>query len=190
MGNVLLTAVVMRDSQTDMSKNNHSARPRIALVAAMDRHRVIGLKNELPWHLPDDLKRFKELTTGHAILMGRKTWESIGRPLPKRRNIVLSRQEDLNLPDGVQQVQSPEEALDVVAGEGMLFVIGGGEVYAQFLPLADELFLTEVHTDVEGGDAFFPKLRPGEFFEVCRMAHHKDDRHAFAYDFVEYEKIH
>lgn len=158
-------------------------------MAARDRHGVIGKANQLPWHLPDDLKRFKALTTGHAILMGRKTWESIGRPLPNRRNIVLSRREDLGLPDGVQQVKTPEEALRLLAGERMLFVIGGGEVYARFLPLADEMFLTEVHTDVEGGDAFFPEVPPGMFQELCRFAHPKDDRHRFAYDFVEYEKI-
>jgi len=167
-----------------------SARPRIALVAALDRHHVIGRKNQLPWRLPDDLKRFKELTAGHAILMGRKTWESIGRPLPNRRNIVLSRREDLHLPEGVEQVKTPDEALKLLAGERMLFVIGGGEVYEQFLTLADELFLTEVHTDVEGGDAFFPRLKPGQFQEICRMPHSKDGRHAFAYDFVAYEKIH
>lgn len=167
-----------------------TARTRIALIAAMDRHHVIGKKNQLPWHLPNDLKRFKELTTGHAILMGRKTWESIGRPLPNRRNIVLSRREDLDLPDGVQQVKTTEEALALLAGERMLFVIGGGEVYEQFLPLADELFLTEVHTDVAGGDAFFPRLKPGQFLEICRMSHPADERHDHAYDFVEYEKIH
>ena len=163
--------------------------PRIALIAALDRHRVIGKKNQLPWHLPEDLKRFKALTTGHAILMGRKTWESIGRPLPKRRNIVLSRRTDLDLPEGVERVSTPEEALGLLADERMLFVIGGGEVYARFLSIADELFLTEVHTDVEGGDAFFPELTPGTFQEICRLSHHKDDRHAYAFDFVEYEKI-
>lgn len=166
-----------------------TAHPRIALVAARDRHGVIGKKNQLPWHLPNDLRRFKELTTGHAILMGRKTWESLGRPLPNRRNIVLSRREDLVLPDGVEAVKSPEEALSLLAGEQMLFVIGGGEVYARFLPIADEMFLTEVHTDVEGGDAFFPDVPLGMFQEVCRFAHHPDARHAFAFDFVEYEKI-
>lgn len=164
-------------------------RARIALIAAMDRHHVIGRRNALPWQLPDDLKRFKALTSGHVILMGRRTWESIGRPLPNRRNVVLSRRKDLVLPEGVERVGTPEEALEKLAGVPMVFVIGGGEVYAQFLPLADELFLTEVHTDVEGGDAFFPKLRPGTFQEICRMPHSRDERHAFAFDFVEYEKI-
>lgn len=164
-------------------------RPRVTLVAAMDRHHVIGRKGELPWHLPDDLKRFKELTLGHTVLMGRKTWESIGRPLPKRRNLVLTRDPDFSAP-GAEKVREPEEALRLAADAGALFVIGGGEVYERFLPLADELFLTEVHTDVEGGDAFFPRLKPGEFLEVCRIPHPKDARHAFAFDFVEYEKIH
>jgi dihydrofolate reductase len=174
---------------SEINSAQKSPRPRIALIAAMDRHHVIGKKNQLPWHLPNDLKRFKELTTGHAILMGRKTWESIGRPLPNRRNIVLSRQADLDLPEGVEQVQTPEEAIELTAGARMLFVIGGGEVYAKFLDLADEMFLTEVHTDVEGGDAFFPQIRPGKFIEICRMPHHRDERHDFAYDFVDYEAV-
>lgn len=180
----------MRDIGARMSVILPHTRPRIVLVAAMDRHRVIGRGNQLPWYLPDDLKRFKALTSGHTVLMGRKTWESIGRPLPNRRNLVMSRQQKLSLPEGVQQVKTPEEALEVSGGARVLFVIGGGEVYARFLPVADEMVLTEVHTDVEGGDAFFPSWPPGAFLEICRMAHARDAQHAFAFDFVEYEKIH
>lgn len=164
-------------------------RPRVALVAAMDRHHVIGKQGRLPWHLPDDLKRFKELTLGHTLLMGRKTWDSIGKPLPKRRNLVLTRDPGFSAP-GAEVVRTPEEAVGLAAEDGSLFVIGGGEVYERFLPLADELFLTEVHTDVEGGDAFFPRLKPGMFLEICRIPHARDERHAHAFDFVEYEKIH
>jgi dihydrofolate reductase len=163
------------------------SRTRIALIAAVDRHRVIGRKNQLPWRLPNDLKRFKELTLGHPVLMGRKTWESIGRPLPGRRNLVLSRQA-LELPAGVEQVNSPEAAVAAVAGAPMLFVIGGEALYRHFLPLASDLFLTHVHTEVEDGDAFFPEIPGGLFTEICRMPHHADEKHAFAYDFVDYEK--
>ncbi|MCC5849345.1 MAG: dihydrofolate reductase [Verrucomicrobia bacterium] len=163
-------------------------RPRIAMIAAMDRHHVIGKEGQLPWHLPGDLKRFKELTSGHTILMGRKTWDSIGRPLPNRRNLVFSRRTDF-APEGAECVRSVDEALAKCAGERMLFVIGGAEIYQMFLPWADELFLTEVHTDVEGGDTFFPQIPPGMFQEICRVSHHADERHDFAHDFVEYEKI-
>ena len=162
--------------------------PRIVLIAAMDRHRVIGKAGQLPWRLPDDLKRFKELTLGHPILMGRKTWESIGRPLPGRRNLVLSQRPAFQ-PEGAEVVSNPEAAVACVGDARMLFVIGGGEIYRIFLPLADEMFITLVHTDVDGGDAFFPEIPPGMFQEICRMSHPKDARHAFAYDFVEYEKI-
>lgn len=164
------------------------SRPRVILIAALDRHRVIGKQNQLPWRLPDDLKTFKERTLGHPVVMGRKTWASIGRPLPGRRNLVFTRQSDYPL-EGAERVDSVEEALAACAEVPLLFVIGGAEIYRMFLPVADEMFLTEVHTDVEGGDAFFPEIPLGMFQEVCRLSHHKDDRHAFAYDFVEYEKI-
>ena len=164
------------------------SRPRIALIAAMDRHRVIGKAGQLPWRLPNDLKRFREVTLGHPVLMGRKTWESIGRPLPGRRNLVMTRCPEFH-PEGAEAVSSPEEALKRTARDRMLFVIGGGEVYRIFLPYADEMFITLVHTDVEGGDAFFPEIPPGAFQEICRMPHPKDERHSYAFDFVEYEKI-
>jgi len=163
-------------------------RPYIALVAAHDRHRVIGKDGQLPWRLPLDLKHFKELTLGHPILMGRKTWESIGRPLPGRRNLVLTRQAGFQAP-GAETVGSPGEALAAVAGAPWLFVIGGEAVYAAFLPLAHSLFLTQVHTDVEGGDAFFPAIPFGVFQEISRQSHPADERHAHAFDFVDYERI-
>jgi dihydrofolate reductase len=163
------------------------SRTRIALIAAVDRHRVIGRNNQLPWRLPNDLKRFKELTLGHPVLMGRKTWESIGRPLPGRRNLVLSRDPAFRA-EGAEVVHSPEEALQALSSSPMLFVIGGETLYRHFLPLATDLFLTHVHTDVEGGDAFFPPIPGGMFSEICRMPHSADARHPFAYDFVDYEK--
>ncbi len=163
------------------------SRTRIALIAAIDRRHVIGKGNALPWRLPADLKRFRELTMGAAVLMGRKTWESIGRPLPGRRNLVLSGRE-LTLPEGVEWVGSPEAALEAVKDAPLLFVIGGETLYRHFLPMADELFLTHVHTEIEGGDAFFPEIPPGSFTELCRIPHRADERHSFAFDFVDYEK--
>jgi dihydrofolate reductase len=149
----------------------------LALIAAVARNRGIGYKGELPWRLPDDMRRFKQITTGHAVLMGRKTFEALGRPLPNRRNVVLAHRE---LP-GVETYSTIETALAALANEQRVFVIGGGEIYAQLLDSADELFLTHVHRDVTA-DAFFPPfehLLGTRFREVFR-----DDRDEFS--FVDY----
>lgn len=158
----------------------------VALVAAMDSRRAIGRGNALPWHLPDDLKRFKALTLGHAILMGGNTARSIGRALPGRRNLVLTRGAAAPV-EGMQAVASLDEAM-ALAGDGDLMVIGGGEIYALALPRADRLHLTFVDTLVEGADAFFPQWAPGEWVEVHRSAHPADARHAFAFEDVDYRR--
>jgi dihydrofolate reductase len=124
---------------------------KIILVAALTRRRVIGNKGRIPWHLSEDLKKFKQLTTGHTVLMGRATYDSIGKPLPNRRNIVLTSRPI----DGLECYSSLDKALRAVASEEMVFVIGGGKVYAQTLERADKLHLTIVEKDEEG-DAFFP----------------------------------
>lgn len=142
--------------------------PRVVLVAAVDRHGAIGRDNALPWHLPRDLKRFKALTLGHPILMGRKTAESIGRALPGRRNLVLTRAARAPF-DGQEVVASLEEAM--TKADGTLMVIGGGEVYALALPFADVLELTEVDTVVEGAHVFFPAYDASEWREVFREEH-------------------
>jgi dihydrofolate reductase len=142
---------------------------RLALIAAVGPNRVIGRGGSLPWHIGEDLRRFKRLTTGSAILMGRKTWDSLGRPLPHRRNVVLSRS---SLP-GVECYDSVQGALEALGKEERVFVIGGGELYAQTLLLADELFLTLVHRQVSG-DVFFPPyehLLGVRFREVFRETH-------------------
>ena len=134
---------------------------QVSLLAALDRNFAIGKHNALPWHLPDDLKRFKALTLGKPVLMGRKTAESLGRALPKRRNLVLTRSGRLPF-EGMQAVASIEDALAVAARDGdELCVIGGGEVYALALPLATHMHLTLVDTVVEGADAFFPRSEAG-----------------------------
>ena len=158
----------------------------IALVAAMDRRRAIGRGNGLPWHLPDDLKRFKALTLGHAILMGGNTARSIGRALPGRRNLVLTRGAAAPV-EGMQAVASLDEAI-ALAGDGDLMVIGGGEIYALALPRADRLHLTFVDTLVEDADAHFPAWAPGDWVEVHRSAHPADARHAFAFEDVDYRR--
>jgi len=158
----------------------------VSLIAALDRNFAIGRGNALPWHLPDDLRRFKALTLGKSVLMGRKTAESLGRALPKRRNLVMSRGGRVPFA-GMQAVASLEEAIALAAGEaGELCVIGGGEVYALALPRATQLHLTWVDTTVDQADAFFPRFDPTDWREVARVAHPADAAHAHAFAFVDY----
>ncbi|MEF9977376.1 MAG: dihydrofolate reductase [Thermomonas sp.] len=158
----------------------------VSLIAALDRNFAIGKGNALPWHLPDDLKRFKALTLGKPILMGRKTAESLGRALPKRRNLVLTRSGAVPF-DGMQAVASLEDAIAIASIDGdELCVIGGGEIYALALPHATRLHLTHVDTAVEDADAFFPHFDAADWNEVARIAHPADAAHAFAFDFVDY----
>lgn len=162
---------------------------RISLVVALDRHRAIGRDNDLPWRLPDDLKRFKALTLGKPVLMGRKTAESLGRVLPGRLNLVLTRSGRVPF-DGMQAVMSVDEAIGIAAGQEAeeLCVIGGGEVYALTLDRADVLHVTEVDTIVDGAHAFFPVFDPADWREVAREPHGVDAKHALAFDFVEYQR--
>lgn len=140
----------------------------ISIIAAMASNGVIGRDGGLPWNLPEDLRRFRELTTGHTIIMGRKTYESIGRPLPGRRNIVVTRQPRFSA-QGVLTAGSLQAALALTAGENEVFICGGGEIYRQALPLADRIYLTFLDSPWPG-DTFFPEI-PGELFaEVSREA--------------------
>jgi dihydrofolate reductase len=157
--------------------------PDLSLIAALDRHRAIGKGNALPWHLPADLKRFKALTLGRPVLMGRKTAESIGRALPGRRNLVLTRSGHVPF-DGMEAVSSIDHAL--AQDDDELCVIGGGEVYALCLPRATHLHLTHVDTIVDGADAFFPSFDPADWRVVSREPHATDAKHAFAFEFVDY----
>ncbi|ASR45067.1 diacylglycerol kinase [Xanthomonas citri pv. mangiferaeindicae] len=163
--------------------------PRIVLIAALDRNRAIGGGNALLWHLPDDLKRFKALTLGQPVLMGRRTAESIGRALPGRRNLVLTRSGRVPF-DGMEAVASLDAALALAAGDGAqaLCVIGGGEVYALTLARATHLALTCVDTEADGADAWFPAFDAGDWIETARQAHAADARHAHAFVFVDYRR--
>ena len=162
---------------------------KVSLIAAMDRDYAIGKDETLPWQLPDDLKRFKALTLGKPILMGRKTAHSLGRALPGRLNLVLTRSGQVPF-DGMQAVATLEEAKSIAAdaGAGELCVIGGGEIYALTLPIATHLHLTLVDTDVSDADAFFPCFDMDQWCETLRASHAADARHAFAFEFVDYEK--
>lgn len=154
----------------------------IVLIAAMDANRAIGVDGQLPWHLPDDLKRFKRLTMGHAILMGRRTAQAIGRALPGRENLVLTRG-DASPVAGMAVVHSLDEAL--ARTQGPLMVIGGGEVYALALPRATKLALTLVDTSLPRADAWFPDHDAREWRELSRKHHPADAQHAFAYHDVD-----
>ena len=175
------------NAMRDESRTPNPETPQLTLLAAMDRNRAIGRGSALPWHLPDDLKRFKALTLEKPILMGRKTAESLGRALPGRLNLVLTRSGAAPF-EGMVAVASLDEAL-ARAGAGDLCVIGGGELYALALPRADVLHLTLVDTVVEAADAFFPAFDPGHWYETSREHHPADSRHAFAMDFVEFRRI-
>ena len=157
----------------------------VSLIAALDRRRAIGWRNQLPWSLPDDLQRFKALALGHAILMGRKTAESIGRALPGRRNLVLTRRGDAPCA-GMIAVASLDEAM-AQAGD-RLFVIGGGEVYALALPFADMLHLTHVEVELPQADAWFPDFDGSQWDARLDRAHPADARHAHAFRFVDYRR--
>lgn len=156
----------------------------VSLIAALDHDHAIGKDGTMPWHLPDDLKRFKALTTGKVVLMGYRTALSIGRALPGRQNLVLSRRHDAPFP-GQETVRSLDEALAIADGRALM-VIGGGEVYRLALPLARRMFLTWVDQRVAAADTFFPRVRFGEWVEVSRVHHPADAKHACAFDFVEY----
>lgn len=164
---------------------------RLTLIVAVADNGVIGRQNELPWRLPEDLKRFKALTMGKPIVMGRKTFDSIGKPLPGRTNIVITRQPNLSLP-GCVVVDSLHAALQAAAGEvdqaDEVMVIGGGDIYRQALAQAHRVELTEVHADIDG-DARFPVLSAQQWREIAREDHSADERHAYAYSFVTLERV-
>jgi len=158
----------------------------ISIIVAASRNNVIGAGGDLPWRLSDDLKRFKATTMGKPIVMGRKTWDSIGRRLPGRQNVVITRQAGFAA-DGCDIVASQEEAIAVTAGAEEVMVIGGSQVYELFLPVAERLYLTRVHAEVEG-DAFFPAIDASEWRLVDDEPHSADDRNAFDFSFRIYER--
>ncbi len=149
----------------------------------MSKNRVIGNNNELIWKLSSDLKRFKELTTGHSVVMGRKTYESIGKPLPNRRNIIITRNLEYKV-DGCEIVSSLEEALLLTNND--CFIIGGGEIYNQSIELADRIYLTLVHKEFEG-DTTFPELGK-EWAKMSRKDFESDEKNEYNYSFIEYDR--
>lgn len=168
--------------------------PRVSLIVATDLDGVIGREQELPWHLPDDLRRFKALTRGHAVIMGRKTHQSIGRALPGRLNVVVTRDSSFRA-SGCLLAGSPDDALAAAiraSGTNIsseeIFVIGGGTLYAHFLPRADRVHRTLVHAHVEG-DTTFPPLDPEDWNLISSEAHAADDQHEYAFDFQVLDRV-
>ncbi|NMG31077.1 dihydrofolate reductase [Aromatoleum evansii] len=162
-----------------------AAQTEVVLIAAVARNGVIGRDNALPWRLKADLAHFKATTVGHPVLMGRKTWESLGRPLPGRRNLVVTR-DGSYAASGAEVFASLDDALAATGG-GKVFVIGGAEIYRQLLERADALVLTEVAAEVDG-DAFFPDFDRARFTETRRESHPADANNEFPFDFAEYRR--
>lgn len=162
---------------------------KISLIAAVAENGIIGRENNLPWHLPDDFAFFKRKTSHHPIIMGRKSLEALGKPLPNRTNIVITRNHDFSAP-GITVVYTLNEAIASAQAinQTEIFVIGGAEIYTIALPVATTLYLTEIHQAYEG-DAYFPSFDKNEWREVHRHHHPADERHKASFDFVEYERI-
>ncbi len=163
-------------------------RPTISIVAAMAENRVIGKDGKLPWRLPDEMKHFVRLTTGHTVVMGRKTFESIGsKPLPNRRNIILTRDTNYTAP-GIETTVSILDAINMAESNGEVFICGGEQAYQDALHLADNLYLTLVHAHPDG-DAHFPDFAPADWCLTDQTRHEPDDRHEYAFTFHRYERL-
>lgn len=162
----------------------------ISAIVAVAKDGAIGKDNQLPWHLPEDLKFFKRTTLGKPVLMGRKTYESLGKPLPGRLNIVLSRSKDIQLPDGVLLYSDIDKALkSLEAEQEEIFIIGGGKIFEETLQITDRLYITEVDTTVPGATAFFPHVDHSHWKLTWEEHHEADERHAFAYTFRQWERV-
>lgn len=161
--------------------------PKISILVAMAKNRVIGINNTLPWRCPEDLKHFKALTMGHHILMGRKTYESIGKPLPGRTTVIITRKAHLKA-EGCLVAHSLEEAISLCDNDHEIFIVGGTDIYTQALPLADKLYLTEIQKDVTG-DAEFPDFNLSEWQEISREIRHQETPEPLEFHFIEYQRF-
>lgn len=157
------------------------------MIAAVGENNVLGKDNKIIWHLPDDFKHFKELTSHHYIIMGRKTFESFPKPLPNRKHIIITRQKDYQVPENCFVAHSLEEAIGLANTTDEVFVIGGGEIYDLALPKADKIELTQIHHSFEG-DAFFPEFSRNEWILEKEVYHPTDDKHLFDFTFQTYIK--
>lgn len=158
----------------------------VTIVVAIAENYAIGKNNQLLWHMPADLKHFKQITSGHTVIMGRKTYDSVGKPLPNRRNIIITRQE-ITIP-GCEVVTSVEEALELCADEEEVFIVGGAEIYKLAMNKTDRIYLTIIHHSFDA-DTFFPEIDYMEWKEVSREDHTADEKHKYAYSFIKLERV-
>jgi len=163
----------------------------LSFIVAVAENNAIGMHNQLPWHLPNDLKFFKRTTLGKPVLMGRKTYESLGKPLPGRLNIVISGQKDFHLPEGVLLYDDLQKGIDRLQQESSDegFIIGGGKIFELALPLVDRMYITRIHTTIENADTFFPVIDHTHWKMVWEEPHEVDEKHKFAYTFQQFERI-
>ena len=161
----------------------------ITIIAAIGNNNELGKDNDLIWHLPADLKRFKKVTTGHTIVMGRNTFESIGKPLPNRRSVIITRNKDYQQ-EGCVVVHSLEEAIELMKDEEMAFIIGGAQIYQEAMQkqLVDQLDITKVHEDFEA-DVYFPEIKDSEWTLFSNETHTPDEKNKYTYSFLQYSKI-
>lgn len=160
----------------------------LTLIAATSTNNALGKNNQLVWHLPLDFKRFKALTSGHYIIMGRKTFESFPKPLPNRTHIIITHQNNYTAPEGCFVVSSLEKAIGICPKNQEVFIIGGGEIYKQSIHIANKIELTRVHANLEA-DTFFPEINPENWKIVFEEHHKKDEKHAYDFSFVTYVKV-
>jgi len=184
------TKIAQSQAYNEASKNPEALEKKkpngLTIIVAAGENNAIGKDNDLIWHLSDDLKRFKKLTNGHHIIMGRKTFESFPKPLPNRIHVVITRQKDYKVPKGVIVVNSLDDAFDAARKDSQPFIIGGGEIYKQAIPLVDKLEITRVHATFESADTFFPEIDNTIWKEVRRTTHDADEKHAHAFSFITY----
>ncbi len=163
----------------------------LSFIVAVSDNNAIGIDNKLPWHLPEDLKFFKRTTLGKPVIMGRKTYESLGKPLPGRLNIVLSQKGDIKLPEGVVLCESLIDAIERVEEDDVeeAFIIGGGKIFDLAMDFVDRMYITRVHTSIKGADAFFPKVDHSHWKTVWEEKHTADEKHKYDYTFQQLERL-
>ncbi len=166
---------------------NAPAKPRLSMIVAMARNRVIGANGKIPWHLPNELQLFKSVTMGHHIIMGRKTYESINRLLPGRTTVIVTRQRDYTIP-GAKIAHTLEDAISQCAGDSEIFIIGGGELYRAAMPLADRLYLTVVDAE-PAGDTQMPEFNAAQWRLHSTEQFRRDERHAYDYRFEVHDRV-
>lgn len=161
---------------------------KLSIIVAIDENNAIGKDNQMLTHLPDDLKYFKQVTSGYSVIMGRKTFESLPKgALPNRRNIVITRNYDLTFPN-CEMAESINHALELTEGEEVVFIIGGGTIYEEMIDQVDKLYITHIHNSFDEAEVFFPHINPKIWKEVWREDHVADERHKYGFSFVQYEK--